>query len=487
MVSPHPFARLAAAEIDGRAHNVRYRQTQFHRLQSALVQHIDQIKHALQTDSGHSLEEVQAEICLALKEIKTHYLTLNLEEDLEREYRVAKGKDNADALRGTGIVYIVPETHTLLFSVASALSAALAAGNCIIVELTKNTLTLPPLLRQILVQALDADTFAISEERPDQAFLDRVLVVAQTNIPAPLQRSLVSPVSARTVAVVDRTANIQAAAQALVAARFSFGGKSTYAPDIVLVHEFALKTFVEAVILHSSKYLAGPNGEERQKVVNPRRSSPGLSVLDLAYKDPSARVLVSGSGWGVVEVHDRNSALLQKKVEEKVLVLHPISSLDDAIDYTASFSPLAATYAFASPDSSKYLTQFIDAQISYINHLPLETLIGPAYPLHHVPSRTTRYTPAQFQVPRPQFVSETPSTTLLHRVLGGGGGKPGAQDAIEAWKEAVAPLPEIGIKAGKRIGFFEQGIITGGVITLFSFVATVSTLGYYTVSFLRRF
>ncbi|KAL4865537.1 hypothetical protein BDV12DRAFT_211030 [Aspergillus spectabilis] len=482
MVYSQPFARIAAAEIDGRTHNIRYRQTQFHRLQSALVQQIDRIKNALQMDSGNVAEEVQAEICLALKEVRTHYLSLNLEEDLEKEYRVAKGRDNADAVRGTGIVYIIPGTHTMFFSVISALSAALAAGNCIILELTKNTLTLPPLLRQILSQALDADTFAIAEERPDEAFLDKVLVVAQTGVSSPLGRSLVSPVTARTVAVVDRTADIQAAAQALVAARFAFGGRSTYSPDVVLVQEFAMKAFVEAVILHSSKYLAGPSGEERQKVANPRRSSPGLSFLDLAYKDPSARVLVSGSGWGVVEVHDRNSPLLQKKVEEKVLVLHPITSLDDAIDYTASFPPLAATYSFANPASSKYLTQFIDARISWINQAPLEMLIGPASPTNSPPSRETRYSPSLFQVPRPQFVSDSSNAALLRRVLD----KPGSQEAIAVWKEAVAPLPETGQRAGKRIGFFEQGIITGGVITLVSFVATVATAGFYTVSFLRR-
>ncbi|KAL4876677.1 Aldehyde/histidinol dehydrogenase [Aspergillus karnatakaensis] len=482
MVAPQPFARLFAAEIDGRAQTIRYRQGQFHRLQSSLVQHIDKIKNAIQTDSGHAVEEVQAEICLALKEIRTHYLSLNLDEDLEKEYRVANGKDNVDAARGIGIVYIIPSTHTMFFSVISALSAAMAAGNCIILELTKNTLTLPPLLKEILVQALVADTFAVSEERPDQALLEKVLVVAQTSSTSSSTRSLVSPVTARTVAVVDRTADIQAAAQALVAARFAFGGKSTYSPDVVLVQEFAMKAFVESIILHSSKYLSGPTGEERQKVVNPRRSSPGLSILDLAYKDPSARVLVSGSGWGVVEVHDRSSPLLQKKVEEKVLILHPVSSMDDAIDYTVSFGPLAATYSFAAPSSSKYLTQFIDAHISFINHVPLEFLIGPAAPTGSPATRETRYSPSLFQTPRPQFVSESSNASLVRWVLD----KPRSKEATEAWKEAVSPLPSTGLKAGKRIGFFEQGIITGGVITLFSFVATVGTLGYYAVGFLRR-
>ncbi|KAL2815821.1 aldehyde dehydrogenase PutA [Aspergillus cavernicola] len=487
MVSPQPFARLVAAEIDGRAHNIRYCQSQFHRLQSALVQHIDQIKNAILTDSGNAAEEVQAEICYALKEIRTHYLSLNLEEDLEREYRVAKGKDNEDARRGTGIVYIVPGTHTMFFSVVAALSAAIAAGNCVILELTKNTMALPPLLRQILPQALDADTFAISEERPDAAFLNKMLVVAQTAISSLPAQSLVSPVTARTVAVVDRTADIQGAAQALVTARFAFGGRSTYSPDIVLVQEFAMKTFVEAIIHHSSKYLSGPAGEERQKaIINPRRSSPGLSFLDHAHKDASARVLVSGSGWGIVEVHDRASPRLQTKVEEKVLVLHPVTSLDDAIDLSASMGTLAATYAFADPPSAQYLTQFIDAHISWINQVPIEMLIGPASPIpiasSMTPTRETRYSTTLFQTPRPQFISQSSNATLVHRVLD----RPiHSQEAIAAWRDAIAPLPGTGQRAGGSIGFFERGMITGGVITLFSFVATVLTLGYYTFSVVR--
>ncbi len=204
-------------------------------------------------------------------------------------------------------------------------------------------MALPPLLRQILPQALDADTFAISEERPDAAFLTKALVVAQVNTPSISENSVTSPATARTVAVVDGTADMPAAAKALVDARFAFGGRSTYSPDVVLAHEFAMKAFVELVILHSSKYLSGPTGEERQKAVNPRRASSGLSFIDLAHRDPSARVLVSGTGWGIVEVHNRESPLLQKKVDEKVLVLHPITSLDDAIDFSASYVTILFT------------------------------------------------------------------------------------------------------------------------------------------------
>jgi hypothetical protein len=54
------------------------------------------------------------------------------------------------------------------------------------------------------------------------------------------------------------------------------------------------------------------------------------------------------------------------------------------------------------------------------------------------------------------------------------------------WREAIAPLAPTKQRPGFKIGFFEQGIITGGLITLASLVATVSTLGYYTWTYVRR-
>ncbi|KAJ5756979.1 uncharacterized protein N7511_007161 [Penicillium nucicola] len=464
------LSRILAANIDGRTQNTRYRQSQFQKLQSSLVKDIASIQDAIISDSGHTRTEVRAEIVLALQEIKTHYSSLSLEKDLEAEYRIARGKDSADARRGNGIVYIIPNTHTFFYSVISALSAALVAGNCIVLELLQTTSALPVLLRKILSEALDHDTFAITTQRPDSSFLNKALIVDQTG-ESSTSSGLVSPATGRTVAIVDRTANIAEAAQALVAARFALGGRSPYSPDLVLVHEFAMKPFVEAVIQHASKYLAGENGEARSL-------SRKSGLLDSIQKDRRARVLVSGSNWGVVEVQDRKSPLLQKKIAEKVLLVHPFSSLDDAIDTNCN-QTLAATYAFAAPSSAKYLTQFIDAHVSWVNHIPSHMLIGPAIPMNTIPSSETRYAKSQFELPRPQLIVPAPSSVQI--ILGNDTAK-----ADTLWREAIAPLASTKQKPGFKIGFFEQGIITGGLITLASLVATVSTLGYYTWTYMRR-
>lgn len=169
---------------------------------------------------------------------------------------------------------------------------------------------------------------------------------------------------------------------------------------------------------------------------------------------------------------------------------------------------LAATYAFASPAAGKYLVQFIDSHVSFVNHVPWEMLgmysspesplrlfkqsnnssntfvpVGPAAPANTPVNPQTRYTIDLFQVPRPQFAVKTTATKLIEASLLSGTPTP---EFSHAWTEVLTPLPPTKQKAGKRIGFFEQGIITGGIIVGMSFAAVVSTIGYYGISFGRK-
>ncbi|KAJ5992340.1 aldehyde dehydrogenase PutA [Penicillium sp. IBT 35674x] len=466
MATPELFPRILAAEIDGRMHSIRYRQTQFHRLQSALVQHIEEIRGAILEESGHSLEEVSAEICLALDEIRSHYTSLDLDKDLQEEYSIAHGKNRRGGRRGAGIVYIIPIDHTLFYSVISVLAAALAAGNCIILELARPT-QVSALLRKVLVDAFDQDIFAISEQRPDDEFLSRTVVINQQ---ASFSASSVDP---RAIAVVDRTANISQAADALASARFRFGGRSPYAPDIVLVHEFILKDFVESVTRASWSHCAVEN----------KRSIAAHSLDESLLKETEhvseARIVVSSSNWGIVEVQDRNSPLLLKKVNEKVLLVHPITSLDDAIDTVQRNSSPAASYIFASPESAKYLAQFIDAHLSWVNHVPMDIFIGPAIPYNSALGESTRYPVDIFEVPRSQIVTEGTASFRIKTFLGA----TGPQTAVKMWQTSIAPLKPTGQRPGKAVGHFEQGLISGGIVALISVLAVTSTVGYYAVAY----
>jgi hypothetical protein len=86
----------------------------------------------------------------------------------------------------------------------------------------------------------------------------------------------------KVVAVVDRTANINHAAEALVAARFSFGGRSPYAPDIVLVNEYIKEPFLIALVQASVSFRSSASalqGDERRPEKDHQEGREGLRVV----------------------------------------------------------------------------------------------------------------------------------------------------------------------------------------------------------------
>ncbi|TKA76331.1 hypothetical protein B0A49_02688 [Cryomyces minteri] len=450
---PKPLQRIREAAIDGRTQNIYYRQTQLELLNDTLVQNSETIQQAIIHDSCNNEVEARIEYSLALLSLREQYTGLSAAKSLEEEYAIAQGKDAPDRREGVGIVYIVPTAYTMFYSVIAPLGAAIAAGNCVL----ENTLReVPNLLSRLLKDALDGDTFAIASSRVEDAhFLARCL-------------------QARVIAVVDRTANLEEAAKALVTARFSFGGKSPYAPDCVLVNEFSKKDFLKAVTSQSIAFLTEQNGSLDKGRVN--RRLEGKALVDEVREDGAARIVASGTNGAIVDVERRESQLLRRKVSECCLVVHGVRSLDDAIDLANSDEDLLASYLFATPAAGKYLSQFIRSNVSFVNHIPVELLVGPAAPINYPVSATTRYSSMLFTKSRPQYIVPSQRSSVLGEVL-----RTGSRAALsQVYGEATASLPIAEKRSeGASIGFFEQGIVTGLSMTFVPLLAGIGTLGYF--------
>lgn len=126
------FPQIRAAAIDERAHNVFYRLTQLERLCKTLIDSALTLQEAITADYGHSQAEVSMELNLTISAVKRDYSLLQPKMILDEEYSIAYGKDAPLHRKAAGIVYIEPTTHTLLYSAIIPLSAAIAAGNCVI-------------------------------------------------------------------------------------------------------------------------------------------------------------------------------------------------------------------------------------------------------------------------------------------------------------------------------------------------------------------
>jgi acyl-CoA reductase-like NAD-dependent aldehyde dehydrogenase len=126
--------RLQESVVDGRTENGRYRQDQLHRLHRTLREDASKMVAALVADSRSTRAEAEAEFYLGMEAIRHFNDSLDFEKDLKDEYSVVRGEDNRKRRVGAGLVVIRPTTHTRFYSVVAPLAAAIAAGNCILLE-----------------------------------------------------------------------------------------------------------------------------------------------------------------------------------------------------------------------------------------------------------------------------------------------------------------------------------------------------------------
>jgi hypothetical protein len=118
-------------------------------------------------------------------------------------------------------------------------------------------LSVDSILKSLLLQALDSGTFAIaSKDLSKLEGLSSCFIVDQVGSSDSVLVGLRSDPRARTVAIVDRTADIDVAAKALVRSRFNFQGTSPYSPDLVIVNEFYKAKFFDACTREATSFFA---------------------------------------------------------------------------------------------------------------------------------------------------------------------------------------------------------------------------------------
>ncbi|EMR84000.1 putative aldehyde dehydrogenase protein [Botrytis cinerea BcDW1] len=468
---------LRAAVIDGRFDNVRYRQNQLQSLHKVLRNNVDKITSAISEDLFGHVRKTDAEVLcvfyLASDVIRRSYQTLNFKESISNEYKVANGSDFLSRKIGKGLVVIRPTTHTRFYSIICPIAIAIAAGNCVCLELGETTSKVDSILKALLPQALDNDTFCISPTTlQDSSILESALLVDQTSNPSSSKiNQLISKSSDRTVAVVDRAAEIESAAESIVTARFSFQGTSAYSPDLVIVNEFIKSDFIEACTRYASKFFSSNSSSQG-------RQNDGVSATKKALKDAENKNQISTFGsnnFVLADVLDRASTITEMKINGCHLLIMGTTSLVDAIMTQKSRSPLLALYIFSDLSTAKFLAQHFNASTSYVNHIPLHLLVGPAAASTPLPIPAFhKYSAEMFSSTCPQYIALPPEDLLVvDKVLAGGSESNELLKKIQ--KVAVKALPETGQAPGHAIGFFEQGILLGGALFL---SVVVPALGY---------
>ncbi|TLS27677.1 hypothetical protein PpBr36_05020 [Pyricularia pennisetigena] len=506
--NPPHLSRIHAAAVDGRVRNPIFRRTQLKRLHDAVASSSDALERAILADalvpSCITPADARLELCLTLRAVRQLAADLDVNAAFAEEYSVASSKDAAEARRPVGIVVVTPATHTPVYSAVAAVAAAVAGGNCVILQLDNTLQEVPSTLRKALQNAVDHDAigFVTSDEISNASFSETEVIhyVQQSHQRRPESATpteqatsstqlLLCPNTGRTIAIVERDADVDAAASALVGARFALGGTSPYATDVVLVNEWVEKDFLQAVLRHTATVVSGRAATSSSALnggkTTTRSSAGDPNLLDRIKEEGKARVVSTGDLGTVLTVEAPDSFLLSSsgpKVSQPLLAIRAVTSMDDAIDVAGR--DLLAAYVFTkNPANAKYVTQFLDSAAAYVNHVPPRLLVGPAAVRGHpVNPDSAAPSPDMFTVPRPVYVGkrgrDAGGDKVLSKVVGGGDASAAvmAEMARDLGRELPAlprPLKQVGIN------FFEQGILTGAVLFFGTILTGVGFAGYH--------
>ena len=132
--SDSPLQRLRASVNDRRAQNSMFRQKQLRSLHAELLVQADAICTAIAEDTQNSAAEVETEFYLTMAALRHFYESIDFAQELQEESLVTKSVDNPSRRVGAGLVIIRPATYTRLFSIIVPVAAAIAAGNCVLLE-----------------------------------------------------------------------------------------------------------------------------------------------------------------------------------------------------------------------------------------------------------------------------------------------------------------------------------------------------------------
>lgn len=160
-------------------------------------------------------------------------------------------------------------------------------------------------IAEIILQHLDRDTIAFVEDLPEPPSKG-VLLIDQTGEILKMNASSIHTPgsSARVVALVDRSSDIVSAASSIVQARTAFGGNSVYAPDIVLVNEFAMKEFVQAAKIALSISIEETKGQDITASQATCKIA-GIGLTEKELRGSGANVVMRGDLGTIAIVEDR--------------------------------------------------------------------------------------------------------------------------------------------------------------------------------------
>jgi aldehyde dehydrogenase (NAD+) len=239
------------------------RRERLRRLRAAIVARRQAVYDALRSDLGRAEPETEltelhvtlAEIDHAVRRLAGWMRGRRLGTSL-----TALGTTSRLAYEPKGLVLIMSPWNYPFHLLLNPLTSAIAAGNCAVLKPSEKSPATSAVLRELVAATFDEAEVALVEGGPDVAAallelpFDHIHFTGGTaigrRIMAAAARNLATvtlELGGKSPALVDSTADVEAAAGRIAFGKFSNAGQTCIAPDYVLVHEAVADALVLAL------------------------------------------------------------------------------------------------------------------------------------------------------------------------------------------------------------------------------------------------
>ncbi len=299
-----------------------------------------------------------------------------------------------------GVVLIIsPWNYPFNLSLGPLVSA-LAAGNCAIIKPSEYTPQTSALIKRLLGEIFEEKEVAVVEGAVEtsQALLalpfDHIFFTGSPAIGKKIMAAAAQHLTSVTLelggkspVIVTESADVQDAAEKIVAGKFANCSQTCIAPDYVLVAERVLPTLVSA--LKASISAAYGDSEDARRaskdfarIVNSRHFQRLTALLDDAVKK-GAHIEIGGDHAAderyfaptVLTDVSENSRLMEEEIFGPILPIIPMISLDLAINSIWSRPKPLALYIFSKKQAEiDHILRQTSAGSSCVNEVAIQFL-----------------------------------------------------------------------------------------------------------------
>jgi coniferyl-aldehyde dehydrogenase len=352
------------------------------RLRAAIADSEARFEQAISADFGHrsTVETTIAETLFLMVEIK--HTTKHLKKWMAPQriatalqFWPAKNRLIPQPLGVVGI--IAPWNYPLQLTLAPAIGA-IAAGNRVMIKPSELTPRFSALLKEVIAAKFDATEMMVTgvEDEIAKAFaslpFDHLVFTGSTKVGRLVAEAAgrnLTPITlelgGKSPAIVDRSADLNEAAERIAYGKLLNAGQTCIAPDYALVPENELQTFADKVAGHMRRMFGtDPANKDYTSVISDRHyarleglvtdaAAKGARILQPAKADDPAWKRMRKFPPTIVVGATPDMTIMQEEIFGPVLPMIGYKDAKEPVDYINKHDRPLALYWFGKDDAAR--------------------------------------------------------------------------------------------------------------------------------------